>query len=131
MAVTEAKYAIDAICGTEAKNNTENKRALINIDHLHKQFTLGGSIINALFDVSFKIYPGEIVFIMGPSGSGKTTLINLIGGIDSPTDGIIEISNENIAKYSDKKLTQYRKKRLAFVFQFYSLIPTLTSMENV
>lgn len=107
--------------------------ALINISHLYKKYTLGDSntIINALFDVSFQIYPGEIVFITGPSGSGKTTLINLIGGIDNATDGTIKISNVDITNFSDKRLTQYRKKHLAFVFQFYSLIPTLTTLENV
>ncbi len=107
--------------------------ALINISHLYKKYTLGDSntIINALFDVSFEIFRGEIVFITGPSGSGKTTLVNLIGGIDSASEGTIEISDVDITHFSDKRLTQYRKKRLAFVFQFYSLIPTLTTMENV
>ncbi|HUT82663.1 MAG TPA: ABC transporter ATP-binding protein [Candidatus Bathyarchaeia archaeon] len=87
--------------------------------------------ISALNNVSFSVDSGEIVFIMGPSGSGKTTLVNLIGGIDHPTGGSIEILGEDIAKYSDKELTLFRKKRLSFVFQFYSLIPTLTARENV
>ena len=104
---------------------------LILISNLSKYYELGNVPICALDNVSFTVDPGEVVFIMGPSGSGKTTLINLIGGIDHPSDGTIEILGENIAHYSDKKLTLYRKKRLAFVFQFYSLIPTLTARENV
>ncbi|MHA1561168.1 MAG: ABC transporter ATP-binding protein [Promethearchaeota archaeon] len=104
---------------------------LILISNLSKYYELGNVPICALDNVSFIINTGEVVFIMGPSGSGKTTLINLIGGIDHPSDGTIEILGENIAHYSDKKLTLYRKKRLAFVFQFYSLIPTLTARENV
>ncbi|MHA1462874.1 MAG: ABC transporter ATP-binding protein [Candidatus Heimdallarchaeota archaeon] len=105
--------------------------SVIKISNLSKHYDLGDVSISALENVSFTVDSGEIVFIMGPSGSGKTTLINLIGGIDHPSGGSIEILGEDIAQYSDKELTLYRKKRLAFVFQFYSLIPTLTARENV
>ncbi len=105
--------------------------SVIKISNLSKHYKLVDLSISALENVSFTVELGEIVFIMGPSGSGKTTLINLIGGIDNPTGGSIEILGEDIAQYSDKELTLYRKKRLAFVFQFYSLIPTLTARENV
>ncbi|MHA1121773.1 MAG: ABC transporter ATP-binding protein [Candidatus Heimdallarchaeota archaeon] len=104
---------------------------VIRIENLTKNYNLGELSICALDNVSFSVDYGEMVFIMGPSGSGKTTLINLIGGIDHPTNGTIEIIGEDIAQYTDKELTLYRKKRLAFVFQFYSLIPTLTARENV
>ena len=104
---------------------------VIRIENLTKNYNLGELSICALDNVSFSVDSGEMVFIMGPSGSGKTTLINLIGGIDHPTNGTIEIIGEDIAQYTDKELTLYRKKRLAFVFQFYSLIPTLTARENV
>ncbi|MHA1126765.1 MAG: ABC transporter ATP-binding protein [Candidatus Heimdallarchaeota archaeon] len=104
---------------------------VIRIKNLTKEYRLGDISICALDNISFSVNSGEMVFIMGPSGSGKTTLINLIGGIDHPTNGSIEILGDDIAKYSDKELTLYRKKRLAFVFQFYSLIPTLTARENV
>ena len=103
----------------------------IQIKNLFKTYYLGNSPIHALKNVSFNIEKGEMVFIMGPSGSGKTTLVNLIGGIDNASEGTIEIMDENIANYSAKQLTKYRKQRLAFVFQFYSLIPTLTALENV
>jgi putative ABC transport system ATP-binding protein len=112
-------------------NSDEPLNTVIKISNLSKNYQLGDTSISALDRVSFNVYSGEMVFIMGPSGSGKTTLINLIGGIDHPTNGTIEIMGEDIAKYTDKELTQYRKKRLAFVFQFYSLIPTLTARENV
>ncbi len=105
--------------------------SVIKISNLSKHYKLGDLSISALENVSFTVELGEIVFIMGPSGSGKTTLINLIGGIDNPTGASIEILGDDIAQYSDKELTLYRKKRLAFVFQFYSLIPTLTARENV
>ena len=104
---------------------------IIEIENLSKLYELGDVSICALDNVSFTVNAGEIVFIMGPSGSGKTTLVNLIGGIDHPTSGSLRILGENIANYTDKELTLYRKKRLAFVFQFYSLIPTLTARENV
>ena len=109
----------------------KDSNSIIKISNLTKHYKLGDVSINALDNISFTVDSGEIVFIMGPSGSGKTTLINLIGGIDHPTSGSIEILGDDIAQYSDKELTLYRKKRLAFVFQFYSLIPTLTARENV
>ncbi|MCK5183949.1 MAG: ABC transporter ATP-binding protein [Candidatus Heimdallarchaeota archaeon] len=112
-------------------NLNEELNSVIKISNLSKHYKLGDVSICALDNVSFSVDSGEMVFIMGPSGSGKTTLINLIGGIDHPTNGSIEIMGEDIAQYSDKELTLYRKKRLAFVFQFYSLIPTLTARENV
>ncbi|MFW9923790.1 MAG: ABC transporter ATP-binding protein [Candidatus Thorarchaeota archaeon] len=112
-------------------SHLKESNPIIKITNLTKSYKLGDLSINALENVSFTVDSGEIVFIMGPSGSGKTTLVNLIGGIDHPTGGTIEILGDDIAKYSDKELTLFRKKRLAFVFQFYSLIPTLTARENV
>ena len=104
---------------------------IITISNLEKTYNIKSNPVYALKDVSFNIQYGELIFIMGPSGSGKTTLLNLIGGIDSPTDGNIIVCGEKISEYSDRKLTKYRKARLSFVFQFYSLIPTLTALENV
>jgi len=104
---------------------------LIEIEGLSKTYSLGEVQVHALDGVSLAIRQGEIVFIMGPSGSGKTTLVNLIGGIDSPTSGRISVCGDDLGGLSPRKLTQYRRKRLAFVFQFYSLIPTLTVVENV
>ncbi|WP_457557960.1 ABC transporter ATP-binding protein [Candidatus Harpocratesius sp.] len=111
-------------------SNKQNE-AIIKISQLSKIYKLGEFQVKALDQVSFEIPPEQVVFIMGPSGSGKTTLLNLIGGIDSATNGSIIVCGEEISEFSSAKLTKYRKKRLSFVFQFYSLIPTLTARENV
>jgi len=122
------------------ENNLEKKdrqtrsishRSIISVVNVKKIYRLGDVAVHALDGISFDISEGEVVFILGPSGSGKTTLLNLIGGIDSMTEGEIIVCGESLRTLSTKQLTQYRKKRLAFVFQFYSLIPTLTVLENV
>ncbi|MCK5047554.1 MAG: ABC transporter ATP-binding protein, partial [Candidatus Heimdallarchaeota archaeon] len=84
-----------------------------------------------LRDVSVSIRQGEILFLMGPSGRGKTTLVNILGGIDYPTSGKVFYNGEEITKLKPSALTKFRKERLSYVFQFYSLIPTLTAIENV
>jgi len=104
---------------------------LISVRNLSKIYKLGDIDVPALIDASFDIPQGQIVFVVGPSGSGKTTLLNLIGGIDSRTKGLIIIDGQDITQYSSRKLTFFRKKNLSYVFQFYSLIPTLTAVENV
>lgn len=85
----------------------------------------------ALKDVSFKVNKNEFVVIVGPSGAGKTTLLNLIGGMDTVSFGEILIDEINIAGYKEKKLVEYRRNDIGFVFQFYNLIPNLTVYENV
>lgn len=85
----------------------------------------------ALKDVSFKVNKNEFVVIVGPSGAGKTTLLNLIGGMDTVSFGEILIDERNIAGYKEKKLVEYRRNDIGFVFQFYNLIPNLTVYENV
>jgi putative ABC transport system ATP-binding protein len=105
--------------------------SIVKVQNLGKTYFLGKVPVHALLDVSFTIPPEQVVFIMGPSGSGKTTLLNLIGGIDKPSGGDLWVCSENIASYSSKQLTKFRKNHLSFVFQFYSLIPTLTALENV
>ena len=77
------------------------------------------------------INKGEFVVILGPSGAGKSTLLNLIGGMDSPTKGSIKIDGEEISKYNDSKLSDYRAENIGFIFQFYNILPTLTVLENV
>ena len=77
------------------------------------------------------IYAGEIVGIVGPSGSGKSTLLGLIGGLDSPTRGTIEIDGVDVTRMSEDQLTEIRNEKIGFIFQFFNLIPTLTALENV
>ena len=82
-------------------------------------------------NINFTLPKGELVVILGPSGAGKSTLLNLIGGMDKPTKGDIIIDNENISKYNETKLTDYRANNVGFIFQFYNILPTLTVLENV
>ena len=88
-------------------------------------------VVDALRDASFSVGRGEFVSIMGPSGSGKSTLLHLIGGLDRPTQGSIEIDGEPIQSFTDNELSAFRRRRLGFIFQFFNLLPTLTALENV
>jgi len=108
-----------------------NQDPIISLDNVRKTYRLGDVPVNALREISISVPPNQICFIVGPSGSGKTTLLNLVGGIDSPTEGEIKVCGETITDLSQRKLTKFRKLNLSFVFQFYSLIPTLTATENV
>ncbi|HUV52654.1 MAG TPA: ABC transporter ATP-binding protein [Dehalococcoidia bacterium] len=92
---------------------------------------MGSVEVKALKNVTLSIARGEFIVILGPSGSGKTTLLNLIGGIDSPSSGEILVDGIDISTLDDKSLTDYRRKNIGFVFQFFNLIPTLTARENV
>lgn len=112
-------------------NNIKKKIPIISINDVKKTYRLGDVSVDALDGVTLDVYEGEILFVLGPSGSGKTTLLNLIGGIDSISEGKIIVCGEDLNSCSVKELTQYRRERLSFVFQFYSLIPTLTVLENV
>jgi len=85
----------------------------------------------ALEKVDLQIEKGQVVSIVGPSGSGKSTLLNLIGGLDRPTSGEIEIEGEKLGELSDDDLTRVRRDKIGFVFQFFNLLPTLNSLENV
>lgn len=82
-------------------------------------------------ELSFEVAQGSVVTILGPSGAGKSTLLNILGGMDSPTSGQVLIDGEDIARFSAKQLTTYRRQAVGFVFQFYNLVPNLTARENV
>lgn len=98
---------------------------------LIKVYRTGSSEVIALRGLDMKMADGELVAVQGPSGCGKTTLLNLVGGIDRPTAGRIEIDGLNIVDYSDAELVLHRRNRVGFVFQFFNLVPTLTAAENV
>ncbi|MEZ4949768.1 MAG: ABC transporter ATP-binding protein [Saprospiraceae bacterium] len=87
--------------------------------------------VEALKGVDLEINEGEFTAIVGPSGSGKTTLLNIIGGLDRPTEGYVEVGNQDISKLSDNELIDFRKNNIGFVFQAYNLIPVMTAKENV
>ena len=96
-----------------------------------KQYVVGSSEINALNGVNFEIEKGELAVILGPSGAGKTTLLNLIGGMDTLTTGELLVDGDNVGTYGKRRLTEYRRNDVGFVFQFYNLMPNLTALENV
>jgi putative ABC transport system ATP-binding protein len=104
---------------------------VIRVRGVTKRLPLGKTIIHALRGVDMDIYPGEVVGIVGPSGSGKSTLLGIIGGLDTPTAGTVEIDGVDISRMNDDQLTEIRNEKIGFIFQFFNLIPTLTAVENV
>lgn len=98
---------------------------------MRKVFGSGESEVVAIDDISFSIRKGELVIILGPSGAGKSTLLNLIGGMDSLTAGSLMVDGEELASASKRELTEYRRNKIGFVFQFYNLMPNLTAKENI
>ncbi|WP_085055630.1 ABC transporter ATP-binding protein [Staphylococcus haemolyticus] len=103
---------------------------ILNVNHLSKVYG-NKQKYKALNDINFSVDKGEFVAIMGPSGSGKTTLLNVISSIDSISGGTVEVSGNEINQLKDKQLAQFRKKELGFIFQDYSVLPTLTVKENI
>lgn len=104
---------------------------LVRINNVHKYFTRGTERIDVLQGVNLDIPQGDFLALMGPSGSGKTTLLNLMGGLDTPSSGAIEIGGANIAGLSGSQLSQWRSQHIGFVFQLYNLLPVLTAEKNV
>ena len=104
---------------------------IVEIKNLSKIYTTGEKEFKALDNIDLDIKKGEFVVALGPSGAGKSTLLNLIGGMDSPTSGTIKIDGEDISKYNEIKLSEYRAENIGFIFQFYNILPTLTVLENV
>ena len=103
----------------------------VRLEHVKKTYQMGEVEIHALQDATFTVDQGELCIIVGPSGAGKTTLLNILGGMDTLTDGRILLEGEDISAFSQKQLTAYRRHDSGFVFQFYNLVPNLTALENV
>ena len=104
---------------------------LVQLQGIRKSYSLGGEAIHALNNVDLDIPKGEFIVIEGPSGSGKTTFLNLIGGLEPADSGTITVDGQDITRLSEHDLTQYRRRKVGLVFQFFNLIPTLTALENV
>ena len=105
--------------------------SLVSIRNLSKTYQRGPEQVQVLHGLDLEIPRGDFVALMGPSGSGKTTLLNLIGGLDTPSGGEIEIEGQRIDSFSDGQLAHWRSQNVGFVFQFYNLMPTLTAQKNV
>lgn len=103
----------------------------VQAENLHKSYVLGATAVGALRGVDLSVCRGEFVALMGPSGCGKTTLLNLIGAIDVPSRGTLLVDNVPLGKLSEDQLSDLRRDRIGFVFQFYNLLPTLSARENI
>lgn len=105
--------------------------AFVEFQHVNKVYHTGEVDIQALNDVNFEINKGEFCVIVGASGAGKTTILNILGGMDSLTDGKVFLDGEEVSAYNKRKLIGYRRYDVGFVFQFYNLVQNLTALENV
>ena len=110
---------------------TDEKRDYVKLENVSKIYGSKEVKIVAVDEISFQIDKGEFVVIVGPSGAGKTTVLNILGGMDKATSGKVLVDGRDIAQYSDRQLTAYRREDIGFVFQFYNLVPNLTALENV
>jgi putative ABC transport system ATP-binding protein len=103
----------------------------ITFENVERVYHVGGNVIKAVDGVNFSIKKGTFNVILGQSGAGKTTVLNMLGGMDSPTNGRIFVDEQEISNMTERELTIYRRNQIGFVFQFYNLVPNLTALENV
>ena len=108
-----------------------SENPLVRVRDVHKHFTRGSERIEVLKGVNLEIPQGDFLALMGPSGSGKTTLLNLMGGLDTPTGGAVEVGGEQISALGGSALSRWRSRNIGFVFQLYNLLPVLTAERNV
>ena len=104
---------------------------IVELKNVSKVYKIGDTEFKALDNIDLSLNKGEMIVILGPSGAGKSTLLNLMGGMDIPTNGEVIIDGENISKYNENKLSDYRAENVGFIFQFYNILPSLTVKENV
>ena len=104
---------------------------LVQLKDVVKEYGSGEALFKAVDHVNFEIEEGEFVVILGQSGAGKSTILNMLGGMDVPTSGSVIVDGCDVAKMNDKQLGKYRADKIGFIFQFYNLIPSLTSYENI
>jgi putative ABC transport system ATP-binding protein len=109
----------------------EQRRAVLRATGLTKRYVMGEVEVYALRGVDIQLYEGELLVLLGPAGSGKSTLMNILGGLDSPSDGEVFYGDRKLDMTDDARLTSYRREHVGFIFQFYNLIPSLTARENV
>jgi putative ABC transport system ATP-binding protein len=104
---------------------------LLSCERLRKIYRMGEVDVRALDGVDFRLHSRELVVLLGPSGSGKSTLLNILGGLDVPTSGRVLFAGQDLTAADEEALTEYRRRHVGFVFQFYNLVPSLTARENV
>ena len=105
--------------------------ALVEFNNVYKRYKMGEVTIHAVDGISFSVEEGEFAVVVGASGAGKTTVLNILGGMDSATDGAVLVRGNDISRYTDRQLIAYRRHDIGFVFQFYNLVHNLTAKENV
>ena len=105
--------------------------SLVEFNNVYNRYITGEIVINAVDGISFKVEEGEFAIVVGASGAGKTTVLNILGGMDSCSEGEIIVGGKDISKFKDKQLIEYRRHDIGFVFQFYNLVHNLTAKENV
>lgn len=105
--------------------------AILCASHLKKYYGKDESLVKALDDVNVSVENGQFVAVIGTSGSGKSTLLNMLGGLDTPASGSVQVENQSIEKLSGEQLAVFRRRRIGFIFQNYNLIPYLTAYENI
>lgn len=115
----------------EIRTMDNNNSPIIRMEQIRKVYKTGKVAVEALKQIDLSVQQGEFVAIVGPSGSGKSTLMNLIGCLDTPTDGIYELGGERIANMSRDQLADVRNRRIGFIFQNFNLLPHITAFENV
>jgi putative ABC transport system ATP-binding protein len=108
-----------------------DKQCILHLDAVGKTFQMGEVAVEVLRNINLDIYRGELLVIVGPSGSGKTTMLNIIGGMDSATQGKVLYQGRDLTLATPRELTRFRRDAVGFVFQFYNLVPNLTARENV
>ena len=110
---------------------TTEDDCLVRVSNVDKAFRRGPDVVHVLQGLNLEVKRGEFLALMGPSGSGKSTLLNLLGGLDRPEEGTVEIGGDRVNQLSDNKLAAWRARHIGFIFQFYNLLPVLTAERNV
>jgi putative ABC transport system ATP-binding protein len=105
--------------------------SIIAVHDLRKTYQMGRTVVHALDNVNLEVEPGTFTTVMGPSGSGKSTLLYLLGGLDRPSNGTIQVNQQSVETLDENALALYRRRTIGFIFQSFNLIPTLTALENV